>query len=662
MFYRIRYLLIIVFLFTGTVCIAQEATEDGENTESEEVASDDYITFSIGYDTFLKGLLASDSHWVPLPSDWDLPEQEIQANLVYRASEEIRAQGASLTISVGGVPIKTVEIIGDAQPHAIPIVFPSSLVYSGGIEITYDAYLRTTDEACEFGSLPSQWLIVEGDSTISLIPDDAPSSPTLDQIYASLASPNQPTQDNQLIIVLPDDLTASYLTAATEFFQWLGARSAYPGDVLVRYESMLTDEDLHDSNLVIISDIANSQLIQELIPYIGYDSSLDNRFLALDGEVIPDEDGILHILQSPWNVQNNILLITGNGLEGIIRASESLNDPELIRMFRGQSNFIYSATINEQQNLEIVQETDDIITFRDANITAVELSGIGSTVRSIFIPKSPGWILQDGAELNLQVNSTALGSGSTLSVFVEGVLVGIIDTSIQNQTNVTFPIPFEEINHFWQAHPSSTIEITFEASNFVDLPPCTTNVGDSVWTQVEDVSFLVLPHTYATLPNLDVFPYPFSDDEFSTTFVLPASPSIDEIEMLMQLVDQIVRENNLGIELYARTVDEFVGDDVENAIIIGQPERQPLIEDILQQVPGVEPLDVYTARNDQVGIVQQFSSPWDTNSYVLLLYGNENNAMNAAITMLVSNSSDVDDVFSVQRSLDTLIVQGPALE
>jgi len=636
------YLLLLFLLILNIPFIRAQSSDDGNTTEEGETTIvPSRISIHPNDNMLLQGLIASGSTWIPFPYNWSIVEQDIEVILTYTASEELRESKATLTVLVGGdVPVKTVSLVGDGQSHTVTFSFPSNLMNdTSGLYLQYHAYLPTTGEECEQSFLPSQWVIIGGDTQINMLPDENPKPPELSSLYPSLISDSPFLPAHETIIVLPDAPLPDYLAAANGFAQWFGTRfSSYPRPFVVRYESILTEEERNGKNLVVIGEPQTSALIREIIPHIQYDAFVDNQFQTLSGEVIPAEDAIFHILQSPWNVKNNILLLTGNSSVGVRNTGYALTKPNLVSALHGQSNFILSDVINQPTADAETQDpsaVDDIITFEEFGNGSIIAQGIGTSVQTVFITRQPGWILQEGAEIVLNLGTSSLDHGSYVSVFLDDLFLGTIDTSEQTQMQVSVPIPVEDINKIWEANPSTFARLRLEVTNVFQEIPCQASVREAVWTRINNTSFMKFPHDYVQLPDITAYPYPFTEDSLTTTFVLPENPTQDDVEIMLQMAAGIGAFARPNVKLNVITTASFAETELRNAIIIGGFDRQPLITSVLQDITDLPLPNVYTSlANTNTAVIREVIAPWDANSTVLLLYGNNAESLKAGAGLL----------------------------
>ena len=637
LFYRLSCLIIILLVMTGSSLVNAQAPEATDSVETPE-----RVTVPLGNEIVIKGLVGSGDSWIPLPYNWQLAEQEIEFVLTYTASEELIESGATLTILIGGYPVKTTSIIGDGQSHTTIFSFPVNMVYQGsGIYVQYEAYLPTTNEACEETLLPSQWLIISGDSSISLIPDENPVAPNLSNLYDSLVANTPFALGHDLIVVLPDSPSVDYLETLVNFSQWFGARyTRHPRPFTMRFESSLTALERAQSNLVMIGEPNVNKLIPEVLLNIPYEVYNNDKLLTLDGEIVPDQDAVFHIAKSPWNSTNNVLLITGNSSAAIRNGGSALNQPSIMSKLGGQSVFINSDAVNDAELFLLsdasMRVESDFITFEDADTGTVFGRGVGKSTQQIGLTRRPGWVLLEGSEVFLEIGTSFLDRGSNVAVFFDGLFLGVVDTAERGQVEMSFPIPVEDINKIWDANPSTTILLTLEITNAFQVTPCQTSLEETVWTRIEKTSFLKLPHTYTQLPDISAFPYPFTESLLDTTFILPDQPTEADITIMMQLAAEIGEFANSDVRLFVSTASEGIIADMQNAIIIGEVERQPLIEVILQDMPDLPFRDVYTNffSNTGIGVIREVIAPWDISSTVLLVYGNNAQALNAAVETL----------------------------
>jgi len=133
-----------------------------------------------------------------------------------------------------------------------------------------------------------------------------------------------------------------------------------------------------------------------------------------------------------------------------------------------------------------------------------------------------------------------------------------------------------------------------------------------------------MPHSYSALSNLKTFPFPFVSDRSiqPIIIVLPDDPTEQEIAAGLavseQLGDYTVDDFNIGL----LTSSQLNPETHSNAHIIafGTYDRQPWIEEFLKTLPPIPEDGVYQAlNNENVGLIIEGFSPWNTERMVLLI-------------------------------------------
>lgn len=444
--------------------------------------------------------------------------------------------------------------------------------------------------------------------------------------------------------------------------QWSLA-SLSPGEVAVFSLSLRLTDTVQVSTLentvVLASDEAQALLnVNTLITTIDStqrgemqtvsSTSRDEYFFVQNGQPVPEEDGVLQEIVSPWDPARAILLITGASDRAVYKAGQALSLKTHFPSMKGPS-----ALVREISPLPPITETlATDLTLADLGYSNKVIYGAyGQEVEyRFYIPL--GWRLTDDAYFKLLFShSEAIDyRNSTLIVLLnnspladvtldgvnahEGILkVQLPDSYIKRGTNNRLSIQVE-------------MQLVGEECEHFDV--------EQVWLAISQDSLLHLDHRVQGNPTLDLdyFPFPFDrqPDLNDILFVLPPTPGTAEQEGMLRLVAALGDATN-GDELNpAVSLEGTLDAEVlkrYHIIAIGRPSIHPMIQQVnssLPQpfVPGTDEVEqqvggvLFRLSPDiPLGYIQELPSPWNERRALLVVTGTTDEAVAWATRALI---------------------------
>jgi hypothetical protein len=142
------------------------------------------------------------------------------------------------------------------------------------------------------------------------------------------------------------------------------------------------------------------------------------------------------------------------------------------------------------------------------------------------------------------------------------------------------------------------------------------------------------------IPDLQAFPYPFVSNELDdplTTIFLPPDPTTAEIAKGLSLASSLGRFDFAGLNLdmmaYKESLETSLSDT--NLIILGTPERQPLVSKITDSLNAdATQLVTEALNNPLIGILLEAPSSWNPDRTALVITGNSQEAFERAADAL----------------------------
>ncbi len=422
----------------------------------------------------------------------------------------------------------------------------------------------------------------------------------------------------------------------------------------LRLSEVITDSVLE--NTVTLLDAASGPInvntlttttSSTLLPESGPRSSVSEAgYFFLQGErAVPEHDGIVQVIVSPWDQTRAILIITGLSDEAVYKASRAMSFESYFPGMEGSSALVRQARPLSELPVE-PPSTDR--TFADLGYGDKVLSGSFEEADYYFdIPL--GWRLTKAAYLDLRFSHSQLLNygASSLNVLFNNQPIATIalsdETSLSGKLKVALPPA--------QARPGQSNRISIQT----EMSPFDRCAQVDMWLLLSSESVLHLDHKEqdGRSLDLDVYPYPFDQRPGLTDvlFVLPPEPGVEEWEEAVRLAA------GLGSAASGPNFAPAValGDTWSEAelsdyylIAIGRPSRNPALRQINTQLPqSFQPgSDEIEQRIDEVvfrlppglslGLVQLIASPWNEARAFLAVTGTTDEGIRWATHVLMN--------------------------
>ncbi|MCP4538184.1 MAG: DUF11 domain-containing protein [Chloroflexi bacterium] len=378
--------------------------------------------------------------------------------------------------------------------------------------------------------------------------------------------------------------------------------------------------------------------------------STDEGYFFVQGERgVPENDGVVQELVSPWDQTRGILVITGLNDEAIYKASRALSFENNFPGMQGDFALVREVRPLPETPLESYATE---LSFADLGYGDKILKGFSQDTRYYFdIPF--GWHLTDEAALDLRFSHSQLlyYNSSFLNVLFNNELIATValsdETALNGELNVK--LPPSQVNPGQSNWVSIQVEMQpFDRCNNVDM-----------WLFISSESLLYLDHEEQNSRSLDLdfYPYPFDQrsDLADVLFVLPSEPQLEEWEDALQLaaaLGDVARGPNLA-PVVATTLGgawselKLVN---YNIIAIGRPSRNLVLQQVNDQLPqpfrpGSNEIEqridevVFRLPPDlSLGIVQLLISPWNAERAFVAVTGTTDAGVEQAADLVTKRS------------------------
>jgi uncharacterized repeat protein (TIGR01451 family) len=374
--------------------------------------------------------------------------------------------------------------------------------------------------------------------------------------------------------------------------------------------------------------------------------SAEDSYLFLQGErAVPEYDGIVQELVSPWDQTRAILIVTGLSDEAVYKACRAMSSESRFPGMRGPF-----ALVREVRPLpELPPESQDtILTFADLGYSDRVLRGRSQEASYSFdIPV--GWHLTEAAYLDLHFSHSQLLNydKSFLSVLFNNE--PIATTALSDETSLNGELQVELPPS--QVRPGRSNRISIQAG----MLPFDECASIDMWLLVSSESLLHLDHKEQDVNSLhlDFYPYPFDrrSDLADVLFVLPSDPWPEEWNAILQLgaaLGGAAGGPNLApaVALGDTWSEAELGD--YHLVSIGRPSRNPMLQRVNAQLPqpfhpGSDEIEqrinevvFRLPAGSSLGLVQLIASPWNEARAFLAVTGTTDESVKWAMDVLAN--------------------------
>lgn len=574
-----------------------------------------------------------------LPADWKLNGAgtlDLFLNVTFEVAGTVDGNGQGtnslsggiLTVNFNDVTIGTILLDkrGDLQTTmAIPVEALDSTRLDGRMAVTFTL---DTGLSC----------LVDRQTTIIIRPASSFNLPhtsvTPDTNLINFPRPIYQASINpdSALVVIPDNPTASELQSALTISSGLGNMTGSKLALSLVRIGELTEDQKKSSHVIFLGKVGSLPILSDLkLPLtVAKTGSVDSLFLT------NEDDGVVQMINSPWNPATMILVVSGNSDAGVVKAAQAVSSGILrtsgatnISLITGVSPVPPSTNLPTDQTLVDLGYDGSLLTRR----------GINTISYRFYIP--PGNSVAGDSYFELAFSHSALldlsRSGALISL--NGRPLGSIklteQTASQSVNLTRFTIPASAV-----VPGNNVLDVSFSLFPIVN---CSVAGFQGLWARIwPDTRFHlpigILPADITPVLGLDTYPAPFTFDSTlgSTAFVLPRN-DIESWRLAMQVAGYLGDRAGGSIT----TLSAFFGDEITDEqkaayhlLLFGRPSQLPLISVLRDALPAPFPTDsdIAEERNMQVsfrvqpdapvGYLESLTSPWNSDRLILAVLGN----------------------------------------
>lgn len=388
-------------------------------------------------------------------------------------------------------------------------------------------------------------------------------------------------------------------------------------------------------------------------------SADEGFFFIANGEAVPEGDGIVQEIVSPWNPARAILVVTGVTDEAVSKASRALGAalrlPSLEGPFALVQDTLSPASVSAGE-LSVEQ------TLGDLGYEDRVLKGQSQEI-SYYFTLPPGWQLTTNAFLDLHFNHSALidYTNSSLTVLLNGSPIATVGLSAETVQDGRLQA---NLSSNYVAGRSNRLLIT---AKMITLDRCS---ALATWVVVKQDSRLYLEHNQTAGYSLDLryYPYPFDRQAGlgDTLYVLPQDALPVEWEAMLRVVaamSQAARGTyfmpTIALVESALNDQPMLGD--YHLVLVGRPTRNFALQQANSSLPQpfLPNSDLIEQRLSQVvlrlppglslGYLQLIASPWNPERVLLAVTGTTDEGMQWAVDALANEYWSLSGNLSILR-------------
>jgi hypothetical protein len=162
----------------------------------------------------LSGMFGGASMYIAFQPEWTFAAPA-QVTIHYQTSP-LLTQISSLSLLINGTPVTSIPLRASNNIQTLTTTIPADLMQGTGVTLSFEGYLRVTDQECEAYSIPGQWVNILPDSTIALAPTLSTDAPDLSDLSSLFFTTDITKQPIPVLLVLPDNPSADLLNTSAQ--------------------------------------------------------------------------------------------------------------------------------------------------------------------------------------------------------------------------------------------------------------------------------------------------------------------------------------------------------------------------------------------------------------------------------------------------------------
>ena len=580
------------------------------------------------------------------PKGWKIsPSSKI--HVAFQHSLNLLPERSSLNILVNNRILKTIRLEkSNAEPTVMEVPIPPDILKDHNM-LTFQVDQHYTYD-CEDPFSAELWTTILGDTYLELDYDRIPVDPDLAHFPYPLLDDLNHYAPTRVGYIFPG-------TASDESLPAFGATAAYVGQLSSWRELeayMASGSDLSKNNGFVVVGTPNENTAISAISS-SFDIKLSgSQFIHPEtGAALADDVGVIQMVPNPKNPSQGILVVSGNGPEGVLKASRALAQKPSNSLLVGRSALVEEINKGEDYPYRawdgFVQYSGD--SFKQLGLPTLTARGITSLPLFYKLKIMPDLFLPGKSKAKVNVvysySSQVEEELSKLEIRLNGksITEGIpLKKEGGRLMEYTFDIPAEDLFNY------NDLEFKFHLFP-VKFDPCRYVTDVHLWGTIHNTSTVVLPaEMKSPLPDVGLindggFPFTLYQDMSQLTFVMPDQPSDSEMDLLLQASSRLGRESHSkrGILLTAYHESSLPGDKrgTNHLIAIGEKSNHKMLSELKSKfrlltegnttsLKGADKKLAELSYTQEQGLLEEMISPWNDSRVLLALSGESPTGIN----------------------------------
>ncbi|MBT3313607.1 MAG: hypothetical protein HN390_03240 [Anaerolineae bacterium] len=431
-------------------------------------------------------------------------------------------------------------------------------------------------------------------------------------------------------VLIPDDPSVEELQSAMTVVAGLSNQTKGNLTMELATFSEFSATETGASNIILVGKTDTIPMLSQLALPLP---TTDGKFLFAGSD---PEDGIVQMVNSPWDPARVVLVVSGDTDAAVVKASQAISTGHL-RPNASPNLSIIRSVRDEAQTVS--QNIDQTLLDYGYETEVLDRRGVDSSVFSFIVPS--GWTTGPDAYFDLVFGNSALldYERSGLNVELNGQPVGSV--------RLTEDTASESVNRAHISLPSSamtqgvnTLEVI---ASLQPLDNCSSSQLRGIWANIWSDSRLHLPLVQTSFAptntvDLSAYPAPLSFDSSlgSVAFVLQKN-NVDSWRLASNIAAYLGDKSNGSITLLKVSYADSISDEIRNnmnLLVVGNALAMPIVSELNESLPA--PFDdgsgLATENNMQinfrippdspVGYIELLRSPWNPEKIIIAALGN----------------------------------------
>lgn len=591
---RVILIVLSIFLMLNTSIYADEVSEAiSPSINTEDIYIDNGI--------LMNGIL--NYYDLSFQIDKNMNLQSSYLNLDFNVSPIGEYPYSSMVVYLNNSPIGTYNLYDlRGTNHTIKIELNKELLIEGNNVIRIGTFNRITKEQCCLDEVNiANWVNLNNTTYIHLeYLEEIENYSISDFPYPFMRRYNK----QKFSVVIDDALNKQESDSAINFISSMAKQK----------NSNIGEYD------IITKKKLDEKVENDLVFIMNYKELPDNikELITEEEKARMDDSAIVKIVSSPYKQGKGVMIISSFNNEYLNEAALLLGEKEYIKKI--SSNTIFVNKYEKPSHTKL----NNKITFADLGYGTSIIQGIKNSGMKYYY-KYPIDKEAIGGELrlylkyspNIDFNNAKIGVKANGNFLTEKLLKD------QDESLGYIDIPISE--EVLQGQKAIDLELIININSFSE---CISKEDENIWVQIENSSYIELQYKDRKNITLDSYAAAFIKDKSIEDLEIIIPKGIQYINLASKVAEYIGLETMSG-ENISLIYDNEISSTEKNAIIIGLPEKSPLIKS-LNKSSHINFNEDYTSylNNGDLGILEGSSgeistleilkSPWNKKKDIII--------------------------------------------